>query len=52
MPIYHLEPNMRISLYDDKAKINGEYIVNKIIISLTYNGTMQIMANKAPIRLF
>lgn len=52
MPIYHLEPNMRISLYDDKAKINGEYIVNKIVISLTYNGTMQIMANKAPIRLF
>lgn len=52
IPIYHLEPNMRISAYDEKAKINGEYIVNKIVISLAYNGTMQIMANKAPIRLF
>ena len=52
IPIYHLEPNMKISVYDEKTKINGEYIVNKIIISLNYNGTMQIMANKAPIRLF
>ena len=52
IPIYHLEPNMRISAYDEKAKINGEYIVNKIVISLNYNGTMQIMASKAPIRLF
>ena len=52
IPIYHLEPNMRISVFDDKANINGEYIVNKIVISLAYNGTMQIMANKAPIRLF
>jgi hypothetical protein len=31
---------MRISAYDEKAKINGEYIVNKIVISLAYNGTM------------
>lgn len=52
IPIYHLEPNQRISVYDDKTKINGEYIVNKIVISLAYNGTMQVMANKVPIRLF
>ena len=52
IPIYHLEPNMRINVYDEKTKINGDYIVNKIVISLAYNGTMQIMASKAPIRLF
>ena len=52
IPIYHLEPNMRINVYDEKTKINGDYIVNKIVISLAYNGTMQIMASKAPVRLF
>lgn len=52
IPIFHLEPNMRISVFDNKTKINGEYIVNKITIPLGYNGQMQIMATKAPIRLF
>lgn len=52
IPIYHLEPNMRIKVYDSKTKIDGDYIVNKIVISLNYNGTMQVMASKAPIRLF
>ena len=52
LPIFHLEPNMRISVYDEKTKINGEYIVNKIVIPLNYNGTMQVMATRAPIRLF
>lgn len=52
IPVYHLEPNMRIKVYDNKTKIDGDYIVNKIVISLNYNGTMQIMASKAPIRLF
>ena len=52
IPIYYLEPNTRISVYDEKTKINGEYIVNKFVITLNYNGTMQIMATKAPTRLF
>ena len=52
IPIYHLEPNVRISVCDNKTKINGEYIVDKINISLGYNGTMTISATKAPIRLF
>ena len=52
VPIFHLEPNMRISVYDEKTKINGEYIINKIVLPLNYNGQMQIMATKAPIRLF
>lgn len=52
IPIFHLEPNMKISVFDNKTKINGEYIINKIVIPLGYNGQMQIMATKAPIRLF
>ena len=52
IPIYHLEPNVRISVYDEKSKINGEYIVNKITSPLNYNGTMQVMATKAPVRLY
>jgi len=48
LPIYHLDVNTRIKVYDEKTKINGEYIVNKIILPLSYNGTMQIMATLAP----
>ena len=52
IPVYHLEPNVRIKAFDEKSGINGEYIINKIVVPLGYNGTMQIMATKAPIRLF
>lgn len=52
IPIFHLDVNTRISAYDEKSKINGEYIINKITTPLNYNGTMQIMATKAPMRLY
>ena len=52
IPIYHLEPNTRISIFDEKAKINGEYIMQKMTIPLNYNGTMSISAMRAPIRLY
>lgn len=47
IPVYHLEPNSRILVRDDDCGINGEYLVNKITIPLTYNGTMNITATKA-----
>lgn len=47
IPIYYLQPNTRIHLFDEKAKLNGDYIISKITIPLTYNGTMQITATKA-----
>ena len=50
IPIYYLEPNTRISVYDELSKINGEYVVNRISIPLTYNGQMSIQATKAPSR--
>lgn len=46
VPIYHLEPNTRISIKDEESKVNGEYIINKITVPLTYNGTMSINAVK------
>lgn len=47
VPIYYLEPNTRIEIFDDKSGINGEYILQKITIPLTYNGTMNLTAAKA-----
>jgi hypothetical protein len=47
IPIYHLEPNTRIYLYDDQVGLDGDYIVSKFTVPLTYNGTMQITATKA-----
>lgn len=47
IPIYHLEPNTRIYIYDDKTHIEGYYVVSKITLPLAYNGTMSITATKA-----
>lgn len=47
VPLYHLEPNHHILVRDDKSKINGEYIVNKITIPLDFKKTMSITASRA-----
>lgn len=52
IPIYYLEPNTRIFVQDKESGVNGEYIVTKFTIPLTYNGTMSITANKAPERVY
>lgn len=46
IPIYYLEPNTKIHIKD-----KGDFIVNKLTIPLSYNGTMNITAIKAPERL-
>lgn len=46
LPIYHLEPNSRIWVEDEESGVSGEYLVSKITIPLTYNGTMSITATK------
>ena len=46
VPIYHLEPNHHIYVRDDKSHIDGEYIVNKITIPLSFKKTMNITATK------
>ena len=52
IPIYYLQPNTRIHISDSKTKINGDYIVSKITIPLTYNGTMQLTTTKAAQTIF
>lgn len=47
IPIYYLEPNVRISVYDETSGINGEYIIKSYSLQLTYNGSMSITATKA-----
>ena len=47
IPIYYLEPNTRIYLEDNDTSLFGDYIVSKITIPLSYNGTMSITATKA-----
>lgn len=46
IPIYYLEPNVRIHIFDKETNIDGEYIVSKFTIPLTHNGTMSITATK------
>ena len=52
IPIYHLEPNTSIYIYDNDTNIEGRYIINRISIPLTYNGTMSITATKAASEIF
>jgi hypothetical protein len=30
IPIYHLEPNVKVYIQDDKSGIQGDYIIEKI----------------------
>ena len=47
IPIYYLEPNVRIYVHDEDTGVDGEYVVSKITLPLAYNGTMSITATKA-----
>lgn len=47
LPIYYLQPNTRIGIKDGVHNIDGEYIISRISLPLTYNGTMTITATKA-----
>ena len=46
VPIYNLEPNTLVYIYNEENKINGKYQVNRITIPLNYNGMMSITATK------
>lgn len=47
IPIYYLEPNSRIIVSDPRTNLNREYIVSRLTLPLTYNGTMNITATRA-----
>lgn len=51
LPIYYLEPNVRISVSDENSGIQGEYFVKSFSYSLAHDGTMSITATKAQDRI-
>lgn len=46
LPVYYLQPNVRIGIKDSASKTDGEYLLNKITLPLTYNGTMNLSVSK------
>lgn len=52
IPIYYLQPNTRVHLHDDDTNLDGDYVVSKITLPLTYNGTMSLTATKAAESIF
>jgi hypothetical protein len=52
LPVYYLQPNTRIFVKDANSNIEGEYIISRISLPLTYNGMMSISATKAVQRLY
>jgi len=44
LPIYHLEPNTRITVEDNASGIHGDYVITSISLPLDINGTMSISA--------
>ena len=47
LPIYHLEPNIRIGAYDRDSNITGDYMINSISVPIEISGTMSISATRA-----
>ena len=52
IPIYYLQPNIRVYVSDKDTNLSGDYIISKISIPLAYNGTMSLTATKAAETLF
>ena len=47
LPIYHLEPNTRITIHDNASGIYGDFIIQSISLPLDISSTMSINAYKA-----
>lgn len=52
VPIYYLEPNTRILIYNEKTKVNNEYTVTKFSEQLSYNGALSIQAVEVVDKLY
>ena len=47
LPIYYLEPNVRITIRDNETNIYGDYMIKSISLPLDVNGTMNISCTRA-----
>jgi hypothetical protein len=46
LPIYHIEPNTRITVVNQESGINGDYLINSISLPLDSSGTMSMSCSK------
>lgn len=51
IPIFHLEPNTRITVEDAESHIHGDYMLNSFSIPLDPNGIMILNCSKAVERI-
>jgi hypothetical protein len=51
VPIYHLEPNTRITINSNDADIHGDFMIESMSIPLTIGGTMSISASQVQTKL-
>ena len=51
IPVYYLEPNTRIKVYDEMTGIDGDYIIDSISLSLAHDGLMTITGTRAETRI-
>ena len=47
LPIYYLEPNIRITVHDPASGIHGDYIIKSISLPLDVNGMMTLSCTRA-----
>ena len=47
IPMYYLEPNIRIGIFNLDSGINGDYMIKSISLPLSPNGTMSVSAVRA-----
>ena len=47
IPLYFLQPNTRISVYNPKSGIKGDYLINSMSFALDAEGLLTINASKA-----
>jgi len=47
LPVYYLEPNIRITIRDAESGIYGDYMIKSFSLPLDVNGTMSLSCTKA-----
>lgn len=47
LPVYFLEPNIRITVRDSESGIQGDYMINSISLPLDITGTMSLSCSRA-----
>jgi hypothetical protein len=47
LPLFFLEPNIRIYLHDSESGIHGDYIINSISMPIDISGQMNLSCSKA-----